>query len=305
MLRVEPGYFVPVESQLLRFLYEQFFAPIIQVVDIPMPKLNANSVLLAAIRSGRVQYADGVFRGSFNARISGELSSFAEFDRRSGIWRGDAPAAIKGAAIVAESKRAELMGRLEYAIDQTSANIQDAISGLTLGDELPIPMMSADIKADLAGYSIGVMPEITPQLEKKLRRDYTESQQLNIKNWAPEQTERLREMVQRIQTTGDNSSIRVLIQSEWGTTASKARFLARQETSLFFSKLSLNRADSAGVRKYKWSTSHDERVRQSHKHLQGVIVPLDSPPVVDPKTGRRAHAGEDFNCRCAKIWVLD
>ncbi|MFA5380138.1 MAG: minor capsid protein, partial [Dehalococcoidia bacterium] len=81
--------------------------------------------------------------------------------------------------------------------------------------------------------------------------------------------------------------------------------LARQETSLFFSKFSMNRASSAGVRRYKWSTSHDGRVRERHKELNGTIHSVDDPPVVDLKTGRRAHPGCDFGCRCAAIWVLE
>jgi uncharacterized protein with gpF-like domain len=102
-----------------------------------------------------------------------------------------------------------------------------------------------------------------------------------------------------------------MIENEWTVSSNKSRFLARQETSLFFSNLQLDRAGRAGVRRYRWSTSHDERVRNNprgadHKYLDGKIVDINGPgEIVDHRTGRRAHAGEDFNDRCSKIWILD
>jgi SPP1 gp7 family putative phage head morphogenesis protein len=146
---------------------------------------------------------------------------------------------------------------------------------------------------------------------EKLRRDYDYRQRENVKGWTIEQATRLRDMVTEYQTTGTNDSLLDLIQREYDVTTNKARFLARQETGLFFESLSRNRALSAGVRRYKWSTSHDERVRKNprgpnHKHLDGHVFDLDGPGgIVDLKTGRRAHAGQDWQCRCQKIWVLE
>ncbi len=303
MLRLEPRYFDPVETAMLRFFYEQFFAPLIDVVEIPIPKLNANSELLAAIRSGRIQYSQGIFTGSFNARISGELSRFATFDKRRGVWVGRAGPDVLGAAVIAKSKRDNLIAELQSRVDAMESSVSEAIQSLSFGDDLPLFAMADDIRNDL--YSVGVMPDITPQLESKLRKDYTDAQNLNIKNWTDEQMVRLRDMIKRIQTTSNNSSITQLIQDEWGTTAAKARFLARQETSLFFSTLSMNQAKATGVRRYRWSTSHDHRVRDSHKSLDGQVFMIGFPPVVDPKTGRRDEPGRDYNCRCAPIWILD
>ena len=303
MLRVKPHYFGPVESEMLEFFYRQFFKPLLDVVNIPMKKLNANSALIDAIRSGRVQYDTGVFRGSFNARISAELAKFATFDKRFGTWKGRPAPDVLAVAVIARSKRDDMIAQLQSQLDDIESSVNDAIQSLALGNDLPLFAMTDDIRSDL--YSIGVMPDISERMATKLRQDYTDSQQLNIKNWTPDQIVRLREMIERIQTTNDNSSIIQIIQDEWGTTAAKARFLARQETSLFFSTLSMNRAQASGVRRYRWSTSHDIRVRESHKELDGTIQMIGFPPVVDHKTGRRAEPGQDFNCRCAPIWILE
>ena len=310
MLRVKPDYYEPVAASILDFLYRQFYAPLMAEIDKPAVKLNAStSALVAAILSGRVQYKDGVFSGTFNMRISGELSRFATFDKRSKTWKGRPPAEVIGASVQAEAKRDQLTAKLKAAIHKAETTINDAIRSASFGSDLPLFAMGEDIKRDL--HNIGVMPDIDERTAAKLKRDYNDSQVLNVKNWTAEQTKRLRDMVEAYQTTGTDESLRDLIQREYQVSANKAQFLARQETSLFFSKLSMNRAASTGVRRYRWSTSHDERVRRdpngpNHKHLDGEVFDIDGPGgVVDLKTGRRAHAGEDFGCRCGKIWILE
>jgi len=306
MVRLEDQFYQPIDERLRWLFWDTYFKPLLDTLDIPMAKLNsADNAIISAIRSGQVQYKGGVFFGQFNARISQQLSKFAIFDSRSKTWKGQPSPAIIGASIIAEGKLRDLAQRMDYALDAAERNITDAIRSLSLGDSLPLPLMRDAVVKDL--WSVGVQPNITPRMDKALRRDYTESQNLNIKNWQPEQMQRLREMVRRIQTdASDNSSIKALIQSEWNTSAAKATFLARQETGLFFEAFGREGAKSAGVRRYRWSTSHDIRVRDSHKHLDGRIVDLDGPgEIVDERTGRRAHAGADYNCRCAKIWLLD
>jgi SPP1 gp7 family putative phage head morphogenesis protein len=49
----------------------------------------------------------------------------------------------------------------------------------------------------------------------------------------------------------------------------------------------------AGVTRVKWVTSHDGRVRATHKALDGKIFPVgELPPEVD-----------DYNCRCGLVPV--
>lgn len=300
MPRVKPSYYADVEKRIKDYFYQSFFAPLLD--DLPVsPRLNASTnALTAAITSGRVVYKDGVFTGTFNASISRELSAFAAFDRRSRSWKGRPPANILGASIAANDKRARLIADINKKIDALEERVDETIKTLSFSTDLPLFAMNEEISG-----SLGVEPRLDERMAERLRKDYNESQKLNIKNWAPEQTARLRDMVEKYQTSESNEALTDIIMREWNVSANKAAFLARQETSLFFSKFSMNRASNAGVRRYRWSTSHDERVRVSHKELNGTIHSVDDPPIVDPKTGRRAHPGEDFNCRCAAIWVLE
>lgn len=314
MLGNKPEYYDKIAYDLMMFFYDQYYKPILEAVREPTLLDNAVPTmpvfaLSDAIKSGKVRYQDGVFTGEFNARISRELSRFATFNSRTKKWSGKPPFEVKAASILAETKRKDMESRLKKAIEKSEANINRAIQNLSVSQNLPLSAMTSDIKSDFA--SIGVTPDIDERLEKKLRADYNDSQRLNVKNWNDEQISRLREMVTKYQTTGTNESLLDLIEREYEVSANKARFLARQETGLFFEALSRNRAKSAGVRRYKWSTSQDERVRKNprgpnHKHLHGEIFDLDGPGgIVDLKTGRRAHAGQDFLCRCQKIWILE
>lgn len=315
MLANKPAYYDPVAENIAVFFYRYYFAPILEVVDKPRALKNAGeNPLLAAIASGRVQYTDGVYSGTFNAQISREISKYAKFDQRSKTWKGIATPETKFAAIKADGRRRDINDKMMKAIDEAEANVNEALKRISLGDALPFELMGEDIAGDLPG--LGVTPNLDERTLRKLRADYNDSQKLNIKNWAPEQTSRLRAMVEKYQTQGTNESLLDMIQSEWNTSAAKAKFLARQETGLFFEALSRNRAAGAGVRRYRWSTSHDERVRKAqpgrgryapnHKHLDGEIFDLEGEGgIVDLKTGRRAHAGADYNCRCAKIWILE
>lgn len=84
-----------------------------------------------------------------------------------------------------------------------------------------------------------------------------------------------------------------------------ARLIARTETSKASTALTRARCDYAKVSWYVWRTSDDERVRSSHRHMEGVIIPWNEPPSpekLDPRHRQRPygeyHAGDTFNCRC-------
>jgi len=98
--------------------------------------------------------------------------------------------------------------------------------------------------------------------------------------------------------------IRERIQERLGVVRSRAELIARDQTLKLYGQVQQERQTEAGIAEYTWSTSDDERVRHRHEELEGTTQRWDSPPVVDPKTGRREHPGGDFQCRCAAIPVL-
>ncbi len=85
---------------------------------------------------------------------------------------------------------------------------------------------------------------------------------------------------------------------------SRAALIARDQVLKFNGQITQLQHDEAGITRYTWSTSKDERVRDGHEHLEGKEFSYDSPPVVDEKTGRRANPGQDFQCRCVALPIL-
>jgi SPP1 gp7 family putative phage head morphogenesis protein len=109
----------------------------------------------------------------------------------------------------------------------------------------------------------------------------------------------------------------------------KAAFLARQESSLLLNSYANAQYQEAGIRRFRWSTANDWRVRDSHRELQGKIFEFANPPLItgnkrlpdpnfrplrwyqwaDPRKRTRETVpmlpGMDYSCRCVAIAILD
>jgi SPP1 gp7 family putative phage head morphogenesis protein len=79
-------------------------------------------------------------------------------------------------------------------------------------------------------------------------------------------------------------------------TESRAKLIARTEVARTASGLTMARAQHVGITHYIWRSSKDGSVRESHKKMDGAIIPFDQPPEVEP--GEKYHAGMIYNCRC-------
>lgn len=97
---------------------------------------------------------------------------------------------------------------------------------------------------------------------------------------------------------GRADEISGLIMATGGTTKARANTIARTEVSKASTMFTRARAEALGSKGYIWRDSGDTDVRHRHGELNGQYIPWDKPPIVDIKSGRRAHAGCDINCRC-------
>ncbi len=88
------------------------------------------------------------------------------------------------------------------------------------------------------------------------------------------------------------------IQDKYNVEKNHARLLARDQTGKLNAKITEAQQRDAGIEEYIWDDCGDSRVRDSHMELNGQRFRWDNPPVVDIKTGRRCHPGEDYQCRC-------
>lgn len=92
------------------------------------------------------------------------------------------------------------------------------------------------------------------------------------------------------------------IQRDGEITENRAKLIARDQTSKMNAAFNQERQQQVGIEKFEWSTSEDERVRESHAELDGQVFDWNNPPVVDDEV---ATPGTPINCRCVAIPVID
>lgn len=302
------------ERQLKRIFWALLFKPLGVVIErftehpAPEPKEIRNAFddpLREALREGRIQYHEGAFSGELSASVSKVLRQLgATWDKRSKVYRLDTPPPWIRAEAAAFKERAR---RCHDALKEKLAEIQtaldEAVDVYTVEPTVTLGRVEKGFQK--VARELAVLPELGTHSKEQLNLAYTENMKLWIKKWSSKQIMRLRGEVEQNAVKGYRFAPLVKrIQRQYNVSASKAKFLARQETGLFMAKYRKERFTAAGVDHYRWSTSHDARVRDQHKHLDTRIFSYKSPPIVDPATGRRANPGEDFNCRCVDIPIV-
>ena len=112
------------------------------------------------------------------------------------------------------------------------------------------------------------------------------------------------------------NEIEAEIRRKFDTTRARARLIARDQTGKLNAQLTEVRQKRIGINEYIWNDSDDERVRDSHSVLDGMICSWD-----DETTYRRpgskkwlkrssiggyiGHPGTDYQCRCWGEPVLE
>jgi SPP1 gp7 family putative phage head morphogenesis protein len=125
-----------------------------------------------------------------------------------------------------------------------------------------------------------------------------------IKSLAGKQLVTITKILERAEGSGKRVEVlRAEIEDTFGVTRAKADLLARDQTLKLNAEIAQSRQVAAGIESYVWTTSGDERVRETHAELDGTVQRWDTPPVVD-EDGRTAHPGEDYQCRCTAFPVL-
>ena len=297
-------------------------------------KAKDGASLSKAIESGRIRHIGGYFVGRLSAAVSRDIKELGgKWDGRKKAYRLDtsemSPDIVIALSMAAERDRKtheEILRLLDTMERPYRHNARPGIikkitqkviktigigKRQNSGDSEDFQGMFEEVLRSLEENflislgNLAIAPEITPEMAAELARDYSDNMSLDIQNWEWQSIRRLREKVEKSAFAGLRAEdLAKVIMSDYGVSRSKATFLARQETGLLMSKYRETRYKSAGVRQYRWSTSGDGRVRESHAILDGNVYDWEHPPVVDPRTGRRAHPGEDYGCRCVAIPLI-
>lgn len=279
------------------------------VIPVPMvTNAKPKSALIKAILSGKVQFYANRFEGSFNSAISAEIRAMGgKWDKRYKNFympKSKLPYDVMVAVADADIK----IKRTGQRIDAHLQNLRRLMENDPQFDLKPyfkktINRFNEKFEKGIEG--IVVAPEFTDEMAENLAEMYTKNMNLYIKGWTEESIIRLRKKIQKNAFQGYRASTFVEeIEHDFQISHTKAKFLARQETSLLMSQFREERYKSVGVQKYRWSTSGDVRVRPYHKRLNGKVFTWDNPPIID-EYGHRAHPGQDFGCRCICIPIIE
>lgn len=326
--RLKPAYYEPVEAQIQSLLYEILFKPLVEIAQDANDQMSPaahgmmNAVanpLQLALRSGKVQYESGIFSGDFSAAIVTVLRAVgAKWNKREKVYTLNAaltPGWIKAEAASYQQTAQGAHRLMQLKLFEIDRDLDGVLDKKTIHAKRTMREIQKDFR-DVA-KEIQVAPELSEDSSARLAAAYNKNIKLYINKFSRQMTHELRGIVEQNATAGYRfDKLIEQIQSRYSVTQNKAKFLARQETGLFMAKYRQERFGEAGVTHYRWSTSHDERVRpapgthgvarlNNHRALDGRIFAYAHPPVVDTASNRRANPGEDYNCRCVDVPVLD
>ncbi len=267
---------------------------------------NAIEDLTYAIGSGRITFYRGVFSGKFNSRITKELRKLgAKFDRKTGTFRlpsSELPETVRGAISASESRFNEKLAGIDRKLSQMlPEKIAEKLQISKFFDSA-LWKVEKDFQASIRKITVG--PNLTKEQAKRIADEWQQNMKIYIKDFTEKEIQKLRKDVQSSVFTGNRyESIISKIQKSYGVSSNKAKFLARQETSLLMTKFKQTRYEDAGVREYIWRTvagSKNHPVRASHKILEGKKFRWDDPPITTAADEpiRRNNPGQDYNCRC-------
>lgn len=275
-------------------------------------KENAKpSVLIQAFLKRIIYFNEGFVYGKFNASISKALrdlgGTFNNTKKAFKIALGQFPPEVRDALARGSAMEQEAVDKMRKKLQELEKQAivipgADNIAGDTLDDlhKQFKKLTPADLE-----IPVEIPVEMHEARAKQIKDDYTDNIHLEINNLSQESIAALRQKVEEEVGMGTRAEkLKEILFSQYGVAANRAKFIARQETSLFVAKYREVRYTEAGVNKYQWSTSSDKRVRHDHKELNGRIFSFDSPPITDKATGARNNPGEDFGCRCVALPVI-
>jgi len=321
----------PLEDQINDLLWELVYRPVVERVRRLMPRgsvprdreelLNAEGdALRKALRDGSVQMTTdaksglAIFTlvgGKSSKGIADGMRSFgAKLDKTRGAYTcpvGQVPGWVGKEVLGYRVKSEAAHDQIHEILKDLKSKVRKAVDKFDLKPSTKHAVKSVDEgwKAAAKGLEVGI-PELNETGLKELSKGMAEIAKIPIKDFAEEAIDRLRDEVDENASQGYRAEgLAERIRNEYAVSKSRAQLIARQETANFMANFRKARAKDAGCEYYIWRCTRDGRVRATHKAHDGRKFRYDDPPIVDPVTGRRGNPGNDFNCRCVDLPVVE
>ena len=294
-----------IEKEIEALFRSEIYIPLMKEIGFgkEILKNDISYGLINAIMRGRVTFYNGKFRGKFDSHSTKDLKKLgAEYDRTSGSWKlreSKLPLEVRHAISLSANQFQEKLRKIDKILKEfLPEKISEKFSAEKIFDTA-LWKMEHTISKSLDG--ITVVQKLSSEQRAQIAKEYTTDLKRYIKGWSEKEIGRLRVKVVSETLEGNRwEKLVQTIQSSYGVSSSKAKFLARQETHLMMASFKKSRYQSSGIDEYIWTTvvgSPNHPVRPMHKELNGKVFRFDNPPITS-EDGRRNNPGEDFNCRC-------
>lgn len=305
---------IPVESKIsteliLEGIIWRQFKKIYNKIMNDTEKLMLNRIQTAlekAIINNKVRFIDNRFFGSFTKEVAKEIRDLGgvyntvskTYKMPNGTLKGNIISAIQTADLKNKQKATRLIENIN------KINLDDFVIDDSEYKEFfqkVLKTTTSEVKKSFkkANYQVGVSQTYTEAELLQIAKEYTENTQLYVKNFLQDEINLMRKEVwQNVESGKRARNLEGFLQERFDVGKRKAKFLARQETSLCVNAQKRTLYDRADVVSYIWQTSEDNRVRHDHKELDGKIFTYNQKAVVNKLTGKKANPGEDWNCRC-------
>lgn len=305
-IKINPSLEKETEKKIIEFIEQEIFLPVVKVMEESKQFFNSSNAIESAIRSGKIQFSDGIFKGDFNAKLTKEFRALGlKYDSRIKGYRkelNNLPVNLQVAIAQTKSTYEKMASNMIKAIDNLNPNYEK----LSFVSDYDFALADIDKGfTKTVSEVIGVQVEVTPAQRQLIVSRYSENMKLYIKDFVKEQIPVLRQDVEKAVFSGIRAkSLQDTIVARYGVSESKAKFLAKQEISLLTSNYKQAKYEEAGIRKYKWSISN-VRTRPDHRALNGKIFSFDNPPITNRDKGTKNNPGEDYGCNCVAIPIIE
>lgn len=307
-----------IAREIINWEWNWYYKPILDVLK-PNTINNDSNLLNDALRTGNIYYQNGGFyskSGRFSNAIAKELEKigarYSKYGRCYRLSKDKLPQNVAWMIDTVNAKTYSDVATATKIMINALGNLDEAIKNLKLVDiaEQMILNLEKRVNDNLKANKIEtIAPKMTDFRAREFAKGYTENLEFYIKKWQPEEIIKMREAVGQMALDGESRlTIQNYIEQQFKVSQRKAKFLARNESSIAVAEYLGAKYQEEGFTEFKWITNIDGRERQLHKELNGKVFRFDDPPIIyiDEKRGtiQKGLPGETYNCRCTFIPVI-
>ena len=303
-----------IAREIINWEWNWYYKPILDILK-PSSVVNDSNALFDAIKSGTLYYQNGAFyskSGRFSNNIAKELEKigarYSKYGRCYRIAQNKIPDKILWVIETTNAKTYSSVLAVKQVMDNFIGNIEELVQNIKLIDLAEGMILDVEKRAyeNMKANKVQVVtPKMTDFRAREFAKNYTDTLRFDIKDKLPEQIVKMREVVGQMAIDGESRiTIQKYIENNFVKDQKRAKFLARNESSIAVTEYLSATYQENGSEEFKWIANLDERVRDEHRKLNGTVHRYDNPPIIDERTGTRGMPGEFYNCRCTFIPVF-